>query len=76
MTCPRNLSSVALLPALFVGVFVATPFFIAVRFPIDGVGLLIALDVIPDLFKTLINVTGHMAATVLLSRYQHSLDSA
>ena len=58
------------------GVFVATPFFITVGLPVEGVGLLIALDVIPDLFKTLINVTGHMAATVLLSRNQSALDSA
>jgi Na+/H+-dicarboxylate symporter len=34
----------------------------------QGSGILIALDVIPDLFKTLLNVTGHMTATVLLSR--------
>jgi proton glutamate symport protein len=58
------------------GVFVATPFFMTVGLPIEGIGVLIALDVIPDLFKTLLNVTGHMAATVLLARNQPALDSA
>ena len=41
-----------------------------VGLPIEGIGILIALDVIPDLFKTLLNVTGHMTATVLLARHQ------
>jgi proton glutamate symport protein len=52
------------------GLFVITPFFMTVGLPIEGIGILIALDVIPDLFKTLINVTGHMTATTLLSRRQ------
>ena len=50
------------------GLFVIAPFFMTVGLPIEGIGILIALDVIPDLFKTLLNVTGHMTATVLLSR--------
>ena len=50
------------------GVFVSAPFFVAVGLPVEGMGILLALDAIPDLFKTLLNVTGHMAATVLLIR--------
>jgi len=50
------------------GLFVIAPFFMTVGLPIEGIGILIALDVIPDLFKTLLNVTGHMTATVLLAR--------
>jgi proton glutamate symport protein len=50
------------------GLFVIVPFFMTVGLPIEGIGILIALDVIPDLFKTLLNVTGHMAATVLVAR--------
>jgi len=57
------------------GLFVITPFFVTVGLPVEGIGILIALDVIPDLFKTLINVTGHLTATVLLSRNEPSLDS-
>lgn len=49
--------------------FMIAPFFVAVGLPADGIGILIALDVIPDLFKTSLNVTGHMTATVLLARH-------
>jgi Na+/H+-dicarboxylate symporter len=50
------------------GIFVAAPFFVIVGLPIEGIGILIALDAIPDLFKTSLNVTGQMAATALLAR--------
>ena len=49
------------------GIFVAAPFFATVGLPIEGIGILIALDVIPDLFKTSLNVTGQMTATSLLA---------
>jgi len=58
------------------GLFVITPFFVTVGLPVEGIGILIALDVIPDLFKTLINVTGHLTATVLLSRNEPAMESA
>jgi Na+/H+-dicarboxylate symporter len=58
------------------GLFIITPFFMTVGLPVEGIGILIALDVIPDLFKTLINVTGHLTATVLLSRNQPASESA
>ena len=50
------------------GLFIVAPLFMAVGLPIEGVGILIALDSIPDIFKTLVNVTGHMTATTLLAR--------
>lgn len=50
------------------GIFVAAPFFVIVGLPIEGIGILIALDAIPDLFKTSLNVTGQMAATAVLAR--------
>jgi proton glutamate symport protein len=50
------------------GIFVAAPFFVIVGLPIEGIGILIALDAIPDLFKTSLNVTGQMTATALLAR--------
>jgi Na+/H+-dicarboxylate symporter len=58
------------------GLFVITPFFVTVGLPVEGIGILIALDVIPDLFKTLLNVTGHLTATVLLSRNEPATESA
>lgn len=50
------------------GLLIATPYFMAVGLPPQGIGILIALDAIPDIFKTLINVTCHMAATLILAR--------
>lgn len=50
------------------GVVMMTPFFAGVGLPVEGIGVLIALDVIPDLFKTLLNVTGQMTAAVVLAR--------
>ena len=43
--------------------------------PIEGVDL-IALDSIPDIFKTSVNVTAHMTATVLLARSEPAPVSA
>jgi proton glutamate symport protein len=50
------------------GLFMIAPFFMTVGLPIEGVGILIALDAVPDIFKTLLNVTAQFAATVLLAR--------
>lgn len=38
--------------------------------PAEGIGLLIAVDVVPDIFATALNVTGDMAAATLVSRNQ------
>jgi Na+/H+-dicarboxylate symporter len=35
---------------------------------VEGVGILIALDALPDVFKTALNVTGHLTSAVLVSR--------
>jgi Na+/H+-dicarboxylate symporter len=49
------------------GLFVSAPFFVAIGLPIEGVGILLALDAIPDLFKTPLNVSGQMVAAALLA---------
>ncbi len=49
-----------------------TPLFIAIGLPAEGIGILMALDTIPDLFSTVMNVTGDMAATVLVARTEKS----
>ena len=46
-----------------------TPLFLAIGLPAEGIGILIALDAIPDLFATVLNVTGDLAATVLVARW-------
>jgi proton glutamate symport protein len=45
-----------------------TPLFLAIGLPPEGVGLLIAVDAIPDVFSTVLNVTGDMAAAALVAR--------
>jgi proton glutamate symport protein len=50
------------------GLFVVTaPVMLSVGMPLEGIGLLIAADAIPDIFNTLINVTGDMAVASILS---------
>jgi Na+/H+-dicarboxylate symporter len=43
-----------------------TPLFLAVGLPAEGIGILIAVDTIPDLFSTVFNTTGNLAATALV----------
>lgn len=46
--------------------FIIAPLFPTVGLPVEGVGILIALDAVPDIFKTTLNVTGHMTSAVVL----------
>jgi Na+/H+-dicarboxylate symporter len=43
------------------------PLFSAVGLPVEGIGILIALDAIPDTFATALNVTGDLAAAALVA---------
>lgn len=52
----------------------ALPAFMAVGIPVEGVLLLHAVDLIPDIFKTLLNVTGDMTATAVVARRAPSTD--
>jgi Na+/H+-dicarboxylate symporter len=45
-----------------------TPLFLAIGLPAEGIGLLIAIDVLPDMFATVLNITGDLAAVVLVRR--------
>ncbi len=50
------------------GLFVMTPVYLSLGLPVEGIGILIALDMIPDMFITTANVTADMTAAVVLSR--------
>jgi proton glutamate symport protein len=50
------------------GAFRTLPVYLAAGVPIAGVVILEAVDAIPDIFKTLLNVTGQMSAATLLAR--------
>jgi Na+/H+-dicarboxylate symporter len=39
-------------------------------FPAESVAILIALDAIPDLFKTTLNVTGHLTSAAVVARFE------
>lgn len=44
------------------------PAYMAAGIPLEGVVILEAVDAIPDIFKTVLNVTGDMSAATILSR--------
>jgi Na+/H+-dicarboxylate symporter len=49
------------------GLLVITPLYESLGLPIEGIGLLIALDAIPDMFLTTANVTGDLSVAALVS---------
>jgi Na+/H+-dicarboxylate symporter len=51
---------------------ILAPLFLAIGLPLEGIGILIAVDAIPDLFATVTNSTGDLAATVLVARFSVS----
>jgi Na+/H+-dicarboxylate symporter len=56
-------------PGIPRGAFIMlTPLFLAIGLPAEGIGLLIAVDAIPDAFSTVLNVTGDLAAAALVAR--------
>lgn len=58
-------------PGIPRGAFIMlTPLFAAIGLPAEGIGILIAVDALPDLFATTLNVTGDLAATAIVARGQ------
>jgi proton glutamate symport protein len=56
-------------PGIPRGAFIMlAPLFLTIGLPVEGIGLLIAVDAIPDTFSTVLNVTGNLAATALVAR--------
>jgi proton glutamate symport protein len=49
-------------------IIVMVPVLMAAGIPIEGIGILLGVDTIPDMFRTTTNVTGHMSAAVILAR--------
>jgi Na+/H+-dicarboxylate symporter len=50
------------------GYLLLAPVLVSVGLPAEGVGILIAVDAIPDRFATLLNVTGDLTATAVVAR--------
>lgn len=49
-------------------ILIMTPVLLSVGLPVEGIGILLAVDTIPDMFRTTANVTGTMAAAAILGR--------
>jgi proton glutamate symport protein len=63
-------------PGIPRGAFIMlTPLFLAIGLPVEGIGILIAVDAIPDLFATVLNTTGDLAAAALVARGDRAADS-
>lgn len=52
------------------------PFYLAAGAPLEGVVLLGASKIIPDFFKTLVNVTADLTAAIVVDRWTGDRDSA
>jgi len=51
------------------GLIVAAPIFVVVGLPVEGVGMLIAVDTIPDMFRGTANVTADLTVVTILARH-------
>lgn len=51
------------------GFIMLAPLFLAIGLPVEGIGILIAVDAIPDTFASALNSTGHLAAVALVARW-------
>jgi len=49
-------------------ILVMVPVLMAAGIPVEGIGILLGADTIPDMFRTTTNVTGHITAAVILAR--------
>jgi Na+/H+-dicarboxylate symporter len=47
------------------GMLLQVPLYASIGLPVEGIGILIALDTLPDMFKTLLNVTADMMVAVM-----------
>ena len=63
-------------PGIPRGAFIMlTPLFLAIGLPAKGIGILIAVDAIPDVFATVLNTTGDLAAATIVARRSAPADS-
>ena len=57
-------------PGIPRGAFIMlTPLFLTIGLPAEGIGILIAVDAIPDTFSTVLNTTGNLAAATLVASF-------
>jgi Na+/H+-dicarboxylate symporter len=61
------LASLAVASVPAASVVSLAPAFAATGLPLSGIALLIGLDRIPDMFRTMTNVTGHLTTAVVIA---------
>ncbi len=63
------------IPGIPAGSIIAmVPVLLAAKLPVEGVGILIGVDTIPDMFRTTTNVTGTMAVATVLGAHEGAPD--
>ena len=81
---PGGLATIALTSALLTfsvpgipggSILIMAPVLAAVGLPVQGIGILLGVDTIPDMFRTTTNVTGDMAAAAILSGAKNEDDA-
>jgi len=74
---PTQLATIALTTALITfsipgvpggSILIMAPVLHSVGVPAEGIGILLGVDTIPDMFRTMTNVTGDMAVATVLTR--------
>lgn len=50
------------------GLLIMAPVYLSLGLPVEGIGILIAIDLVVDMFLTAANVTANIVSTLLLSR--------
>jgi proton glutamate symport protein len=64
-------------PGIPRGAFIMlTPLFLTIGLPAEGIGILIAVDAIPDTFATVLNTTGNLAAAALVAPFAEAETTA
>jgi Na+/H+-dicarboxylate symporter len=51
-------------------IVIMAPVLMAAGLPLEGIGILLGADTIPDMFRTTANVTGHLAVATAVARGQ------
>lgn len=57
-------------------ILIMAPVLLAAGLPVEGIGILLGVDTLPDMFRTTTNATGHMAAATLLGGRRRGADAA
>ena len=55
-------------------IIIMAPVLMDAGLPVEGIGILLGADTIPDMFRTTANVTGHMAAASVIGRAGNGAD--